>query len=356
MKIKKLELAKIYNKYTQNFKFNDKFNYIIGINGSGKSTALNILDNFIKGNLNYFFELDFEDFFITFEFNKDLVQLGLIKAMNEDTGELELAYCVPKVNGKSLTEEEGYGWEEYYLKAKQYRNKCLALGLEREFDEEKIKEYFNEYNSDKNRSVKETLLDFLPPIEKIEELLSNVGNNFATSYLEIMSKLLNNEEELESSSKDIENLKLAIENIDKTLNISNYISAVNLFFEETNKVMNFDRKTGHFKITYKNDDSAINLRNLSTGEKQLMVLLSNVAFSKKKDYVILLDQPEDALHMSWQEKLFPALKKVTNGKNIQFITATHSPEITGDATEDEFICLEPFYVKNTQSFEDGGNA
>ena len=71
----------------------------------------------------------------------------------------------------------------------------------------------------------------------------------------------------------------------------------------------------------------IQWRHLSSGEKQLLILLTQALLWEKDPVVYVADEPELSLHVTWQEKL---LKSVTAlaGK-CQVIVATHSPDIAG---------------------------
>ena len=69
----------------------------------------------------------------------------------------------------------------------------------------------------------------------------------------------------------------------------------------------------------------VDLRSLSSGEKQLLILLLRTLLQKNKKGVYITDEPELSLHINWQEKLIDALKKINS--NIQLILATHSPDI-----------------------------
>ena len=68
---------------------------------------------------------------------------------------------------------------------------------------------------------------------------------------------------------------------------------------------------------------------LSSGEKQLIVLFSQLAFAQdsKKD-VFIIDEPELSLHLTWQEKFVDALQEVC--PEMQFILATHAPAIINE--------------------------
>jgi len=66
---------------------------------------------------------------------------------------------------------------------------------------------------------------------------------------------------------------------------------------------------------------------LSSGEKQLIILLTEALLQKNANYIFVADEPELSLHISWQRKILNAVKELN--ENAQIIVATHSPEIAG---------------------------
>ncbi|MBC8233002.1 ATP-binding protein [bacterium] len=70
---------------------------------------------------------------------------------------------------------------------------------------------------------------------------------------------------------------------------------------------------------------------LSSGEKQILILLTQALLWEDKPIVYVVDEPELSLHVTWQEKLIESL--LVLGKQIQIIVATHSPDIVGPFTD-----------------------
>jgi len=64
---------------------------------------------------------------------------------------------------------------------------------------------------------------------------------------------------------------------------------------------------------------------LSSGEKQLLILLIESLLQKNKPFVYLTDEPELSLHIEWQRNIIPAIKRIN--PHAQIIAATHSPEV-----------------------------
>jgi ABC-type ATPase involved in cell division len=70
------------------------------------------------------------------------------------------------------------------------------------------------------------------------------------------------------------------------------------------------------------------LISLSSGEKQLLIILGLSLLQDSMIHIYIADEPELSLHVEWQEKLVKSLKSV-NPKS-QIIFATHSPDIVGE--------------------------
>jgi ABC-type Fe3+/spermidine/putrescine transport system ATPase subunit len=70
---------------------------------------------------------------------------------------------------------------------------------------------------------------------------------------------------------------------------------------------------------------------LSSGEKQLLILLSEVLLQRQTPSIFIADEPELSLHVTWQEKLVSSLRNLNS--QAQIIVATHSPDIVGVLTD-----------------------
>jgi predicted ATPase len=67
--------------------------------------------------------------------------------------------------------------------------------------------------------------------------------------------------------------------------------------------------------------------NLSSGEKQLLVILGEALLQRQRAAIYIADEPELSLHIEWQEKLVNAILHLN--PSAQVIFATHSPDIIG---------------------------
>ncbi|MFN7281013.1 MAG: AAA family ATPase, partial [Acetobacteraceae bacterium] len=73
----------------------------------------------------------------------------------------------------------------------------------------------------------------------------------------------------------------------------------------------------------------IPLEKLSSGEQHQLVLFFELLFQTKPGTLILIDEPELSLHVSWQKKFIPDLLKIIELNKFDVLLATHSPQLIG---------------------------
>ena len=64
---------------------------------------------------------------------------------------------------------------------------------------------------------------------------------------------------------------------------------------------------------------------LSSGEKQILVILLTVLVEDNEHYVLFMDEPEVSLHIEWQKRLIDLILELN--PNVQIILTTHSPAV-----------------------------
>ena len=112
-----------------------------------------------------------------------------------------------------------------------------------------------------------------------------------------------------------------------------YKDIVDSFLEDKTIAVGED---GHLQIKL-SSRSELDWRDLSSGEKQILILLTQALLRLDNPVVYMADEPELSLHVTWQEKLLESL--VALGGHKQIIVATHSPDIVGQF-RDNVITLE----------------
>lgn len=69
------------------------------------------------------------------------------------------------------------------------------------------------------------------------------------------------------------------------------------------------------------------LEQLSSGEQHEVVLLYELIFNVDENVLVLIDEPEISLHVTWQKEFLNDLLQIAKLQNIQVIVATHAPAI-----------------------------
>ena len=64
---------------------------------------------------------------------------------------------------------------------------------------------------------------------------------------------------------------------------------------------------------------------LSSGEKQMLVIMLTVLVEDQQPYVLFMDEPEVSLHVDWQQRLIDLI--LTLNPNVQIILTTHPPAV-----------------------------
>ena len=119
-----------------------------------------------------------------------------------------------------------------------------------------------------------------------------------------------------------------------------FITSLNHMFSESNKRVSLNNK---FELEFKFNNEILNFPQLSSGERQVIYILLKVAIATKDNALILMDEPEISLHLSWQEKLLAQIREIN--PNSQIIIVTHSPAIVMNGWLDCFVDIQDIIVK-----------
>lgn len=106
------------------------------------------------------------------------------------------------------------------------------------------------------------------------------------------------------------------------------IKQKDLYFDILDKSL----KDSHKKVVRDVDELTFDLNGiklspyqLSSGEKQLIIILTLALTQKCEPYVLIMDEPEISLHFEWQKSLLDNIEKLN--PNVQIIASTHSPAL-----------------------------
>jgi len=96
---------------------------------------------------------------------------------------------------------------------------------------------------------------------------------------------------------------------------------VDSLFRETGKTIQRDKNELYFTSC----GETLSPYKLSSGEKQMLIILLSVLVQNKRHYTLFMDEPEVSLHIEWQQKLVSLIRELN--PNAQIILTTHSPAV-----------------------------
>jgi predicted ATPase len=310
MKIKKLVVKnyKVFDHLELDFtdKNGDVLDTIVlaGLNGSGKTTVLELLRDLIDGNTPQYLRIDTE------------IRLEILFAKRNyiDSGS-------PEYRHKN----------EAYLSIQSYSDEYDILVFE--------------YKQNKN-----SIADFASLNSIINGLYQNMAHYqsiYNKPYISQAVYFYANDKEIERT-KDKKNIieatfgvhnqtirqnilaiiqKEVFNNPDQTPRsiFTQKVNALNQIFKNLDvqsKLIEMSEKELIFEST---DGQKIAFNDLSSGEKMLYFMGFSLNQFNPQDALIMIDQPEDSLHPNWQRQIARFFNNI--GLNNQVILATHSPQI-----------------------------
>ena len=430
MKIKHFKAEKVHGYLSYDIDFRKDLTFLIGLNGSGKTTVLKLISGLLTPNYLYLAKIKFSKIELTLYNDQNDDEICVIAAtQNEDNFQLfideDKIGKFPILSSKSDDFEEysvkryieKFDDSDYAKKIKKFIKPPIVLGLDRlgtdstKIETDKIFESY--YLWQKSNKIEKYVID--SALKKIEGKLrekafenadkrAELSNNFREKVIEGLMKpkdeslIIKNFTKKMNSEKYFKELKKNIDSINpdylkipflrdsyaqivaktenmvnklaklkpsgKNFNAYSYVIAtyffqldnldeiarigeeylpkikevdtiftrlkdsLNLFFAETNKEVDITGK-GDLEIKIKDTGVSNNIYELSSGEKQLVILFSQLAFAQdSKNSIFIVDEPELSLHLAWQEKFVEALQKAC--PEMQFILATHAPAIVNE--------------------------
>ena len=313
----------------------ERVNVLVGKNGLGKSTILRLIDSAVTQNPCDDWKVCDE---VSVKFNDN--NYNTIK---KDIKEFKKYF--EKLNSSGSLSE---------LIEKTIKNNNLAKELNPEIIEELKKQVIDEFN----KELKSLNEKNIGRRSLIGYSLKGDLDSLKTEFISTINMSANSINHITTSSgKDTTLLDIEIDSEIKRL-ISNcknrkgvdlklkLTSALNNFFEETNKKIYFDNDS--IKII-SGGSKKLQFQNLSSGERQIIFIFLKVLNGSIDRSLILMDEPEISLHLSWQEKLLDEIIKIN--KSSQIIIVTHSPAIVMNGWFDCLTDIKDIFIENNASSE-----
>lgn len=430
-KINKVVIKNFWGDKTVNFDLDNDINFLIGVNGSGKTTIINLIAATLCADFKTLDLTQFDAIELTLSqdvksrYSNNKVIIKVEKVEKEHSPYPSIVYSIKTLNPEEshiyylddIEDESLYRYRNDYiirenlLKSRKNNTNDLNAKLEslvnvswltihrlssrkrkgsKNFEstiDEKIEDlqielvkYFSQLNrlysieTEKfQKYIFESLLetsntydlintsnldvmkekDSLISIFKYFKLNEKTSNKKIQSFFEEYQKSY---QKLKKISKDNLLTLKDFEYLVGTIKIHNVIEEWNVINEkqkQINKtremflqVVNYLLQRKQICINERNElyvktqsGKFFSLYDLSSGEKQLLIIFAQALLQDEKTHIYIADEPELSLHIEWQETLVQNLKNLN--PNSQIIFATHSPDIVAEF-DNKVIKVEKF--------------
>lgn len=251
------------------------------------------------------------------------------------------------------------GYDEDQLRIKTDDNRLIHFGMDdvqRRFElitgniDKISKEGFAKLSGE----ILSQLVKGIPAIDRL--LIDQINENDIQIILERIGKQLSDEDKLKIKNiivnKELkEKDSLLLYFLQKLVEVYNQQREFDTTIKEfvrvcnnylTNKSVVYDESAMTIYISPDNSEKKLLLSKLSSGEKQIISILSKIYLSTKEiKYIVLFDEPELSLSIFWQRTLLP---DIINSKRCEFLlSVTHSPFIFENDLDKYAITLKEYY-------------
>lgn len=342
MKLLRLEINGYKNLREKTiFDFSDVTNYValIGLNGSGKSNVLEAI-SYILYSVYYKKQIEDINYLFEYEINGNNVKLCDNQILvNGKSRKRSFNQFLPTEIISCYSGEELRMWEQIYaLPYLRYFNKIKSNVLKYPLHFVYVNKYCWEISlltllchTDGQNYIKDLL-----KIDNLEDVQINF--TFANNYEQRKRRFEN--------STGVNELTNFIERVKENPNPLAITQISTIDLNETDNTK-FCRKIFYFlfiasmpkdkklitNIDIKFNDS--NIKNLSEGEKKLILVKCITTILAKENSLLLLDEPDSSLHIHRKQEL----KEIIDVENRTTILTTHSPKLIKEFDDKNIFIL-----------------
>ena len=211
-----------------------------------------------------------------------------------------------------------------------------------------LKEKFQSQVSDSNNHLVQKVLDNSPTLGA--EAYQEISNRLQEPLKRLREfKLLPDVEIPQYVDSHAKLLTVYIQELEKNLEVYAEIYTCLLLFKRqlekkrfVQKKMLLDPVKG-IVVQNTQNYTYLPLETLSSGEQHEIIMLFRSIFGVKKKTILLIDEPENSLHVVWQNEFLEDIQELAHTLELQVIIATHSPFIVGERWSE---CYDLFEASN----------
>lgn len=371
IKIRRLIINKLYRRRNIIINFEDIM-FLTGVNGAGKSTILNIVNALILKDILFFQKLDFEKITIELmidgmnkryniektniikDFEKLNFENGKVYFVNNQTISEEKVKLLSEKNINLTEEEFNILLKENLSPLEKISDIIKTLLVEKfaklissETIEQESLRILNETNNDirLEEKLKKEIYILIDELMKKQNIDTEISKKISLLYISIIKNAIEPTELSMELFKFFSKL-LSFED-NKNHKIDKILKIINDFFQTSWKEIRINEEKRQLEVVdyltenKKQKEIYNSLYKLSSGEKNLLIFIFNLYYLD--DGIFLIDEPENSLHLDWQEKFSKFIKLfVEDQPNKQIIISTHSPDIVNEFETNNFAILYPY--------------
>ncbi|PUV25155.1 AAA family ATPase [Sphingobacterium athyrii] len=317
--IKQIKLTKLWGKHDVVWNLNKDINILSGINGSGKSTIINCIASYFNNDKSHFLSNHIQS--IDIYTNQDSHFYYTKIDHNSDLN-----------SNESLKKADFYEFISQFLKNEDSREKLykkIITITTSNWDEE----LFNNFRKNIEIDIINTFDSHTVFEDEIFD--DNVKSELDRELYFLQKKYINYQ--LDISKKAFTYLtekKRRTKNHFEKLDL--FKTYINKLFLPTKKQLNNEDNQISFKLI--DEEKILSIYELSSGEKQLLLILITFLIQDTKNSLVFLDEPEISLHFDWQRQLIQIIRELN--PNAQLIISTHSPAMIMDGWMNKVVNIE----------------
>jgi predicted ATP-binding protein involved in virulence len=382
MRVKEIKIEGLFDMFdhTIPLKMEERLSIIYGINGIGKTMIFKILDSLFNSASSFsasnISKYPFKRLIITYE-NGSILNVEIELKNKEIEIRFQKAEKIETITKrkenssktKSVLNTGDPKIKEFFTFMKDIQNQISVFFIETQrlikFKSEKIgRKLIERIDGDSVSVYSSEIAEIINTKRKERDKLSNelqqslhtriLSNDIQTDFtIEQLNKVsLKIEQRIEELKRvgllegikmdnfkvteDVDAVKRAIlsvniQDIQKTLAIYDDLYPK---FEKFIEILN-ERRLSFKKIALSENGfiftnskgKILNANDLSSGEQHELVLLYLLLFKIPENSLVLIDEPEISLHITWQKAFLDDMKDIIKLRNFDIVVATHSPAI-----------------------------
>lgn len=341
MKLQRLKVEGLFGLFDYDISFDnpDNLTIITGPNGYGKTMLLKIVSNLYRNNKTFFDIIKFNRIQLSFDGG------GNVLITKDEHGN---SFFDPAISDYQL---------QYLLSSGVYfisdQRLLKFVTRQKDWEDSKLVDVIAQHSQETKKILSDSLSSYHSISQELDRtfpkrLLSEVERVDKTEFIHRFSQLKSKQESLKKYNlidtvqeipeytemdakvlmvylKDSE-IKIAVfdELVQKLDTFSTILNERRFAF----KSIRIDREKGFYFQT--DNGNILQLTDLSSGEQHEVVILFELIFKTQPGTLVLIDEPELSLHVTWQRAFIADLLEIMKFQKMQVIVATHSPQIIND--------------------------